>query len=78
MNISDILGKAKALLTEREPARAIGYGAAGVIFFVALAFDRIPDMSADEAVATASVAIGTLVGVIEAIRSLVTPTAKLQ
>lgn len=77
MNASDILAKAKALLSG-EPARAIGYGAAAAIYFVALATDRIPDMTPDEAVLAAGAAIGVIAGVIESIRSLVTPVAKLE
>jgi hypothetical protein len=70
-----LLDKIKAALSG-EPARAIGYGAGAAIYFAALAFDFIPDLTPDAAVAAALVAIGTIAGVIESIRSLVTPVSK--
>ena len=76
MNVSDLLAKASDLL-KGEPARVIGYGAAVAIFLVASALDRIPDMTIDEALVAATAAIVTIGGVIESIRSLVTPVAKL-
>jgi len=51
-----------------SPARAIGYGAAVVIYLVALAFDRIPDMTFEQAVTSAVTAVTILVGIVEAIR----------
>lgn len=74
-SLSDILDKAKELL-KGEPARAIGYGAAAIIYLVAYAFDAIPDMTPDAALLAATGAIATLATVIESIRSLVTPVAK--
>lgn len=70
MTVSGILDKARELL-RGEPARAIGYGAAAVIYLVALATDRIPDMTPDQALTAAVAAIGVIAGVIESIRSLV-------
>lgn len=75
MTLSDVLAKASDLL-KGEPARAIGYGAAAAIYLVAYAFDAIPDMTPEQALVSAVAAIGTLAGVIESIRSLVTPVAK--
>lgn len=76
MTLSDLLDKARDLLAG-EPARAIGYGAAAVIYLVALAFDAIPDVSPDAALVAATAAIVTVGGVVESIRRLVTPVAKL-
>lgn len=77
MTISTILDKAKSLLSG-EPARAIGYGSAAIVYFAALAFDAIPDMTPEAALTAAVAAVATIGGVIETIRSLVTPVAKLQ
>lgn len=81
MTITDLLDKAESLL-QGEPARAIGYGAALVIVGVSLAsnalgFTRIPAVDLPTAVADATFAIATIVGVIESIRHFVTPVAKL-
>lgn len=70
MNITDILDKARALLSG-EPARAIGYGAAAIIYFAANAAGAIPDVSAETALVSATAGIATLVGVIESIRRFV-------
>ena len=67
----------EALLT-KSPARAIGYGAAVVVYLVANAFGRIPDMTIDQAVYTATVVIGILVAVIEAIRHYVYSPATVE
>lgn len=64
------LDKIEALL-QGEPARAIGYGAAVVVYLVAAAFNRIPDVSFNEAVADSTAAIALLVSVIELIRHYV-------
>lgn len=64
------LDRIRGLLTS-SPARVIGYGAAVVIYLVALAFDRIPDMTFEQALVNTTFAITTLVGVIEAIRHYV-------
>lgn len=73
MNISlvtRILDTARDLL-KGEPARAIGYGAAAAIYLVALAFDRVPDMTPEDALTAATAAIITITGVIETIRRFV-------
>lgn len=70
LNITGILDKARDLL-RGEPARAIGYGAAAVIYLVALAFERIPDMSPEDALVSATAAITVVAGVIETIRRFV-------
>lgn len=67
---TDLLDKAATLL-KGEAARAIGYGAAVVIYLVALAFDRIPDMPPEDALTAATAAIVTVTGVIESIRHFV-------
>lgn len=58
-------------LLQGSPARAIGYGAAVVMYLVALALDRIPDMTFDQAVTSAVTAVTILVGIVEAIRHYV-------
>lgn len=58
-------------LLQGSPARAIGYGAAIVIYGVALIFDRIPDMTLEQALTTAVTAVTLLVGIVEAIRKYV-------
>jgi hypothetical protein len=70
------LDKAEDLLTQREPARAIGYGAAIVIVGVslvsnALGFTRIPAIDLPTAVGDATIAIATVVGLVESIRRFV-------
>lgn len=70
LSVTAILDKARELL-RGEVARAIGWGAAIVIYLVALALDRIPDMSLDQALVSATAAIVTVGGVIEAIRRYV-------
>lgn len=54
-----------------EPARAIGYGAAAIIYIAAKASGRIPDQSPEEALTTAAAAITLLAGVVESIRHFV-------
>jgi hypothetical protein len=76
MTLNDLAAKAEALLTEKEPARAIGYGAALVILGVslvsnALGFTRIPALDLPTAVGDATLAIGTVVGIVEGIRRFV-------
>jgi len=70
MTLRSVLDKARELL-RGEPARIIGYGAAVVIYLVALGFDAIPDMTPEAALTAAVAAIATVAGVIETIRSLV-------
>lgn len=70
MTIASILEAARGLLIG-EPARAIGYGAAVVIYFAAKALGSIPDQSLDEALLSAGVAIGTVASVVESIRRFV-------
>lgn len=77
--IKTILDKGRAILDAAdnllsgEPARAIGYGAALVVVGVslvsnALGYTRIPEVSLDAALVAATLAITTLVTVIEGIR----------
>jgi hypothetical protein len=76
MNLTDLLDKASALLKD-EPARVIGYGAAVIVFLVAKASGSIEDIPFDQTVVMATAAIATVTTVIETIRHLVTPVAKL-
>lgn len=62
---------ASAELLRGEPLRALGYGVAVVLFFVALAFDKVPDMTFDEALASATTALTGVVGFVETARRLV-------
>lgn len=70
MTPSDILDKAANILTG-EPARAIGYGAALIIYLVAKASGQIADQTPDQALISATAGIASVVGVIESIRHFV-------
>lgn len=65
-----LLDKVEGVLSG-EPARAIGYGAAVVIYLVAKASGKIADQSFDQAIISAGAGIGVVVGVIETIRRYV-------
>lgn len=77
INIADIKAKLGVVLDKvrdllkGEPARAIGYGGAVVVYLVANAFGRIPDMSFDQAVTLAVSAVALLAGFVETIRRYV-------
>lgn len=60
------------LLLKSSPVRAIGYGAAVVIWLVTNAFGVLPDLTWDQAVVAATSAIAILVTIVESIRSVVT------
>jgi len=75
MNLSDILAKASELLSG-EPARAIGYGTAAVVYLVARYSGAIDDISIEDAIILTTGYVATVAGVIESIRHLVTPVAK--
>ena len=60
-----------------EPVLVIGNGAAVIIYLVAKASGRIPDVSFDEALAQTGPALVLLNTILVAIRQLVTPVAKL-
>lgn len=64
-----------ALVSGGNPVRAIGYGAAVVIYLFALAIKAIPDVTFEQAVGDATVAIGLVIYAVEKARSLVTPIA---
>lgn len=70
MNISDILDKVRDLLTG-EPARAIGYGGAAVVYLVAKALGSIPDVSPEEALVQVTAAIALVASFVETIRRFV-------
>ena len=54
-----------------EPVRAIGYGAAVVIYLVARASGKIADVSWPEAVGQATAAVAILASILETIRHFV-------
>ncbi len=58
-------------LLQGEPLRAIGYGAAVVVFLVANASGRFADLTFDEALNIALAAVTTLIGIIETARRFV-------
>ena len=58
-------------LLQGEPLRAIGYGAAVVIFLVSNASGRFADVSFDTAITLATTAVATLIGIIETARRYV-------
>jgi len=76
MNISDILAKASELFTG-EPARAIGYGVAVAVYFVARFSGAVDDIPFDDAVLLTAGYVATIGATIESIRKLVTPVANL-
>lgn len=65
-----LLDKAEELL-QGEPARAIGYGAAVVIYLVARAVGAIEDVSLDQSLVLAAGYVATVASVIESIRHFV-------
>lgn len=77
MTITEIKAKLGAVLDKvrdllkGEPARLIGYGGAIVIYLVANAFGRIPDMTFDQAVSAAVAAIAIIATFVETIRRYV-------
>lgn len=58
-------------LLQGEPLRAIGYGAAVVIFIVTNASGRFEDVPFDTAITLATTATATLIGIIETARRFV-------
>ena len=67
-----VLDAAEGLL-RGEPARAIGYGGAVVVYLVAKASGKITDLSFAEAVGQTTAATLILITVIETIRHFVSP-----
>ena len=65
-----LLDQADALL-KASPARAIGYGGAVVVYLVAKAIGRIPDLSFEASVTLAFSVIPILVAFVETIRAFV-------
>jgi hypothetical protein len=68
--IGRILDKTRDVL-QGEPLRAITYGAAVVIYFVARGFGAIPDQTFDEAIVQATAAAAIIVTVVESARRFV-------
>jgi hypothetical protein len=72
-----VLDIARTLLTG-EPARAIGYGAAVVIYLVAKVVGVIPDQTFDQAVVEAVAAMAIVASVVETIRHYVYSPATVE
>lgn len=54
-----------------EPARAIGYGGAAVVYLVARASGSIPDVTVEEALVQATAAIAIVAALVESVRRVV-------
>lgn len=54
-----------------EPARAIGYGGAAIVYIVAAASGAIPDVSPEQALVQATAALAVVAAVVESIRHVV-------
>lgn len=65
-----VVDGARNLLTG-EPVRAIGYGAAAIIYLVARASGSIEDVTPEEALVQAGAAVAIVAGVVESIRRVV-------
>jgi len=76
MTPSELLDAARNVLAG-EPARAIGYGAAVVIYLVSKASGAIPDQSLDQSIILAAGYVATAASIVESIRHFVTPVANL-
>jgi hypothetical protein len=74
MTPTDILNTARDVLSG-EPARAIGYGAAVIVYLVARASGSIEDVPLEDAIVLTAGYVATVAGVIESIRRFVTPVA---
>lgn len=68
--IRKLLDLASGLL-QGEPARAIGYGAAVVVYFVARASGQLDDIPLDQALILTAGYVATIAGVVESIRRVV-------
>lgn len=68
--VNALLAPVQDILTG-EPARAIGYGAAAIIYVVAKLVGAIPDQTPDQALASATAGIAVVVSVVESIRHYV-------
>lgn len=68
----NLLDEVRDLLSG-EPARAIGYGGAAVIYIVAKAVGIIPDQTPEQALVAAGAAIAVVASFVESIRHFVTP-----
>lgn len=75
--MANLIDTAKALLDklqgvlEGEPARFIGYGAGLIVYAVARAFDVIPDVPLDVALAETAFYVTIVAAVVESIRHFV-------
>lgn len=76
MTPSGLLDAARNVL-QGEPARAIGYGAAVIIYLVANVVGSIPDQSLDQSLVLAVGYVGMAASIVESIRHFVTPVASL-
>lgn len=78
MNIvKALLDKANELL-KGEPARAVGYGAAVIIYFVARASGSLEDVTVEEALVQGAAAIAIAASIVETIRRLVYSPATVE
>lgn len=68
--IRKLLDQARDLL-QGEPARAIGYGAAVVVYVVTRASGQLDDVPLDQALVLTAGYVATIAGVIESIRRVV-------
>lgn len=77
MNITALLDKVTDVLSG-EPARAIGYGGAAIIYVVAKALGQIPDVSPEDALVQAGAAIAVVASLVESIRHFVYSPATVE
>lgn len=68
--IKAVVAKAEDIL-EGEPARAIGYGGAAIVYLVAKASGRIPDVTPEEALAQVGAALVVVASFVETVRKFV-------
>lgn len=59
-----------------EPARAIGYAGAALLYVAAKVSGTIPDVSVDEALVQATAFVVGVAAVVETIRQFVSPASK--
>lgn len=72
ISVSSLLDRARDLLAG-EPARAIGYTAGSIVYFVARASGAIDDIPLQDALLLTAGYVTSIAGVIESIRHFVSP-----
>ena len=75
--LTGLLDKVEGIL-QGEPARAIGYGGAAIIYLVAKAVGAIPDQTPEQALVEAGSAIAVVASFVESIRHFVYSPATVQ